>query len=228
MIKLYHGSTKIVDHPEFGIGNPKNDYGLGFYCTQDLEMAKEWACTDDRSGFANSYLLDAGGLSTLDLNGEDYHILNWLAVLLDNRVFELNGGLPLAAKEYVLDNYLPEYNNYDIIKGYRADDSYFSFSRDFLNGTISLEQLGVAMRLGKLGEQVVLKSHEAFEAITFVDAERAERDLYYPKRMSRDRKAREEYRKQKEINEVATGTYIIDIIRQGWKNDDARLRQDIS
>ncbi|MBQ7366814.1 MAG: DUF3990 domain-containing protein [Spirochaetaceae bacterium] len=41
---LYHGSERIVETPQFGAGNPRNDYGLGFYCTQHLELVKEWAC----------------------------------------------------------------------------------------------------------------------------------------------------------------------------------------
>ena len=40
---LYHGSSFIIERPEFGKGNPFNDYGLGFYCTETLELAKEWS-----------------------------------------------------------------------------------------------------------------------------------------------------------------------------------------
>lgn len=29
-LKLYHGSANIIEKPEFGLGNAKNDYGLGF------------------------------------------------------------------------------------------------------------------------------------------------------------------------------------------------------
>ena len=224
MIRLYHGSTRIIERPEYGAGNTHNDYGLGFYCTEDPEMAKEWACTDDRSGFANCYSMNVEGLSLLNLNGGKYHILNWLAILLDNRLFDIQDGLPSRAKQYVLDRFLPEYQSFDIIKGYRADDSYFTFSKDFLNGTISLEQLSVAMHLGKLGEQIVLKSPEAFNSISFVNAIRADRDSYYPKRMARDRKARETYRKQRGEAKAEEGIFIIDIIRQGWDNDDVRLR----
>ena len=40
--KLYHGSSDIIEKPVYGYGKPYNDYGLGFYCTDSLEMAKEW------------------------------------------------------------------------------------------------------------------------------------------------------------------------------------------
>ena len=52
---LYHGSPKVIEQPRFGFGNPKNDYGLGFYCTESPELAKEWACSVETDGYANKY-----------------------------------------------------------------------------------------------------------------------------------------------------------------------------
>ncbi len=77
-----------------------------------------------------------------------------MAILLKNRTFVISQGIASAAREYMLRTFLPPYGEYDVIRGYRADDSYFSFASAFLNNTISLEQLGRAMTLGKLGEQV--------------------------------------------------------------------------
>lgn len=51
-LTLYHGSSLIIERPQFGKGNPFNDYGLGFYCTETLELAKEWACSMEQDGFA--------------------------------------------------------------------------------------------------------------------------------------------------------------------------------
>ena len=65
---LYHGSTKVIERPAFGMGNPKNDYGLGFYCTENLELAKEWASTEKSDGFANQYEINTEGLNILHLN----------------------------------------------------------------------------------------------------------------------------------------------------------------
>lgn len=184
-MQLYHGSVNVIEVPEFGKGNPKNDYGLGFYCTESLELAKEWACVENRDGFANKYLIDMSDLTVCNLSDRKYHILNWLAVLLENRTFVLSQGLPAEAKAYILETYMPDYKGCDIVRGYRADDSYFSFANAFLNNTISLEQLGRAMYLGKLGEQVVLKSEKAFGAISFQEAVVAENETYYPKRNAR-------------------------------------------
>ena len=223
-ISLYHGSTKVIEKPVLGLGNPKNDYGLGFYCTENLELAKEWASTERSDGFANSYEIGFEGLNILYLNKAPYHILNWLSILLKNRNFVLSQGLPSEAKAYLLDNFLPEYEHYDLIIGYRADDSYFSFANTFLNNTISLEQLRKAMFLGKLGEQVVLKSKEAFSRLVFKESIPVDSSLYYPKRQARDRQAREDFQNEKAVVSPADTIYMIDILRQKWTNEDPRLQ----
>ena len=114
-------------------------------------------------------------------NAPEYCILHWLTVLLQNREFDVPSGLALEAKEYLLAHFSIDYENFDAIIGYRADDSYFSFAQDFINGTISYRQLNNAMYLGKLGQQFVLKSKKAFDQIQFVGSEIAESSEWYEK-----------------------------------------------
>ena len=211
---LYHGSERIIERPEFGVGNHKNDYGLGFYCTEHLDLAKEWASSETKDGFVNQYSIDLDNLKVLNLNDKDYSILNWLAILLENRTFDLKTPVSLQAREYLLKNYLPDYKSCDVIIGYRADDSYFSFSRAFLENGISLSQLQKAMYLGKLGEQVVLKSKEVFEQIKFAKYIPTDSEVYYPRKMARDRQAREAYFKMLEDTAETGAVYMIDLIRQ--------------
>ena len=154
---LYHGSQIILEKPEYGKGARNNDYGRGFYCTEEIELAKEWACAKQTNGYANIYKLDLEGFRVLNLNSSKYHILNWLALLADNRTYWQNGSIAEEGKRYLKEHFLLDISEYDVIIGYRADDSYFSFAQDFVAGTISLQKLSEAMRLGKLGEQIVLK-----------------------------------------------------------------------
>ena len=42
-IILYHGTPERYFIPTFGKGEDKHDYGKGFYLTENLELAKEWA-----------------------------------------------------------------------------------------------------------------------------------------------------------------------------------------
>ena len=108
--------------------------------------------------------------------------------------------------------------NHDVMIGYRADDSYFSYAGDFVNGTLSLSDLSEAMRLGKLGEQVVLKSKKAFDSLTFIGGIKAPHDEYFAKYKKRDEEARGKYRKIATKPVVEDETYVIDIIRNNWKN----------
>lgn len=226
-ITVYHGSSKVIEKPVFGLGNPNNDYGLGFYCTETIELAKEWACSVETDGYANKYTLDMSDLTVLSLTNGNYNILNWLFVLLENRKFRIGGDIAKQAKSYISENFTVDYKQYDIIKGYRADDSYFSFATAFLNNTISVSQLEKAMVLGKLGEQVVAMSEKAIEAFRFEDALRAPKEVYYPKKLARDTTARDEFRKEKGRGSLLTEKYILDIMREGWKNDDERLQRII-
>ena len=224
MRKLYHGSSHIVDQPKYGYGKPYNDYGLGFYCTEDLHMAMEWGVDRNRDGYANCYEMDCEGLRILDLNDPQYCILHWLRILLENREFDVPSSLAFDAKEYLLNAFDISYKNYDAIIGYRADDSYFSFAQDFLNGTISYRQLNNAMHLGRLGQQFVLKSKRAFEQIRFTGSEIARSDAWYAKKMLRDRTARREYFSVERNRRQRGDLYITQILDEEMKPDDPRLR----
>ena len=220
---LYHGSPGIIEKPAFGKGKAYNDYGRGFYCTEHIELAKEWACTEGTDGYANKYELDTAGLSILNLSSDEYTILNWLAILMLHRKGRLFTPIAKQGREYLIQNFLPNIQSYDAIIGYRADDSYFSFARAFVTNTISLKQLGSAMRLEKPGEQFVLKSPKAFEAIKFIDYTVADNTVYYAKRKARDDKARAAYMKELETDDI-NSIFMRDIIREEIKADDPHLR----
>ena len=221
---LYHGSKDIIEKPIYGQGKKYNDYGLGFYCTDNIELAKEWGTSFERSGYANRYQIDCTELKILDLNDDKYCILHWLAILLSNREFDTPAGLALEAKEFLKKNFMLDYKEYDIIKGYRADDSYFSFAQDFINGTISYRQLNNAMYLGKLGIQYVLKSKEAFDRIVFDGYEEAEYKEWYAKKMKRDKSARREYFDVERNRRQRGDIYITQILDEEMSPDDKRLR----
>jgi hypothetical protein len=80
LITIYHGSKQIVEVPTFGAGRKNNDFGPGFYCTESIDLAKEWAVSSLQNGFANRYTLDTEYLKILNLNTPGYTILNWMAV----------------------------------------------------------------------------------------------------------------------------------------------------
>lgn len=222
-MKLYHGSDKIIEKPVFGGGKPYNDYGPGFYCTDDYELAGEWAVSFERDGYINTYSIDLRGLSVLDLNSPDYCILDWLEILLENRRFDIQSDFGMEASEYLKKNFHTDHLNCDLIKGYRADDSYFSFAQDFLNNTISLSTLERAMKLGNLGEQIVLKSKKSFTRIVYEESSRAGAMNYFPKKEKRDKNAREDYRSLRGKPWRKGEIYMMQILERELKRDDIRV-----
>ena len=219
---LRHGSQKIIETPQFGLGKVHNDYGLGFYCTESLDLVREWACSGDADGFVNRYELDMTNLKVLDLLSPHYSVLHWIALLVEHRSFRKDTAIAVGACKYLHDHFLPDTDACDVIRGWRADDSYFSYARAFVNNTITVEQLGRAMKLGNLGEQIVLKSERAFKAIRFAGFERAPLALYGPLAKERDEAARAQYRELLAENPFE-GIRIVDIVREGMTADGLRL-----
>ena len=225
-ITLFHGSEKVIEHPVFGAGKKHNEFGLGFYCTESEALAKEWAVSSLRDGFANRYTLDTEYLRVLHLNSPDYTILNWIAVLVEHRLFSIKTPVARRAKQYLIDNFGVNVNAYDLITGYRADDSYFDYAESFLNNGITVEQLARAMRLGKLGEQIVLKSRFAFSKLHYEGFEVADRETYFCLRKARNDEANRIYMEM--LEEESDGLYIQDIMRGGIQNDDPRIPRNVS
>lgn len=225
IITLYHGSENIVEVPVFGKGRRNNDFGLGFYCTESEALAMEWAVSDLHDGYANRYTLDTEYLRILHLSGSEYTILNWIAVLVEHRLFALKNPVARRAKRYLIDNFGINLNAYDIITGYRADDSYFDYAETFLNNGITVEQLAQAMQLGKLGEQIVIKSQYAFSKLHFEGYNEAAKEKYYDQRCSRTKEADRLYWQM--LEEESDGLYMQDIMRGGIGNDDARIPRNV-
>ncbi len=226
---IYHGSQQIVEMPKFSFGKKYNDYGQGFYCTESLELAKEWACPVKNDGYACKYRLDPTGLNVVNLTSGSFNILSWLAVLLANRKFDITSPVGKSAREFILDRFWPDIKNVDVMIGYRADDSYFSFAEDFVNNMISLRDLNLAMRLVNPGEQVVLLSKKAFVQIEFMEYTVADYREYYYKRAARDKKARASYAdRKKNLHQLRDDIFVMDIIREDMKYDDPRLQSAIS
>jgi len=225
-ITIYHGSEQIVEVPTFGKGKKNNDFGLGFYCTESDALAKEWAVSSLRNGFSNRYSLDTEYLNVLNLNSPDYTILNWIAVLVEHRLFSIKTPVARRAKHYLIENFGVNVSAFDLITGYRADDSYFDYAESFLNNGITVEQLARAMRLGKLGEQIVIKSKFAFSRLHYEGFDIAEKEQYYVLRKARDDEANQLYLEM--LEEESDGLYIQDIMRGGIKNDDSRIPRNLS
>ncbi len=142
---------------------------------------------------------------------------------MENRRFRVSTPVMRRGVQWLKEYFLVDISEYDLVIGYRADDSYFSFARAFISNEISLSQLNYAMRLGRLGEQYVLKSEKAFNQIEFKSAELADNTIYYARRKMRDDEARKAFFAELEKEDI-DGIYMRDIIREEMTSYDVRLR----
>ena len=210
-MRLYYGSSTLLTKPEYGKGNPSNDYGLGFYLTENKELARLWASKFDNGGYLIEYEVDVNELKVLRLATiENDNVLTWISLLISHR-FSRDERLDNITNIKWLEEHYPfELGDYDVIIGYRADDSYFDYSRDFVRNELSLELLKDAMRLGKLGTQFVLMSKKAFEHIRYIQSEYVSKSDEY---LSFRKKTKAEYFKLKKEDDI-NNTYLRDIMRR--------------
>jgi hypothetical protein len=210
IITLYHGSPHIVNNPAFGRGNKHNDYGLGFYTTEYKQLAGEWAVySGKKDGYINEYTLDTEGLRILDLDNES--IEKWISILLSHRDINYDTENPADSErsERFKKMFPVDLTEYDVIKGWRADDSFFLYIRDFITVGLSLEKLKEAMTFGNLGTQFCIKSQLAFNRLKFMSSYTATAEQYYKAAGERDTQARKSYRK---MQNKTRGTIIFDLI----------------
>ena len=165
---VYHGSDHILKEPIYQGGKTDNDYGNGFYTTEYKDRAKSWAVLngDPEYSFVNRYILNTSGLKIMDLN--DYGILAWIAEVIANRGTSLESAEITGSR--IVEMYRISTADFDIIKGYRADDSYTQVIEAFLLNQINLYEVERLFYKGSLGNQIFLKSEKAFKEIHWQNA----------------------------------------------------------
>lgn len=166
-IVLYHGSPNKVVVPQYGFGESKHDYGKGFYLTENIELAKEWAVCrpDETNGWVHKYELDITDLKVL--NYQDYNVLSWLAELMKHRDASDSRRYKVLSKKFIAE-YGIDTSEYDVIKGWRANASYFYIAKEFVRDNIDIEILEELLSLGGLSIQYCIKSELAYTKLTEV------------------------------------------------------------
>ena len=227
---IYHGSQQILENPAFPFKKkPYYDFGQGFYCTMDRELAMEWACPVKSDGYVNKYELKTEDLKVFDLTEPPYTLLNWFAVLLKSRRFDLRNDLNSKARVYTISNFSPVTAGSDVLIGYRADEAYFALVEEFFNNNISLRQLAQVFNRKNAGLQVVLLSEKAANSLTFKGYETADSLKYGYLREKRNESVLMDFAERTKVSPaLPDDIYIYDIIREVMRNDDPRLQSNLS
>lgn len=158
---LFHGTPDKIVVPTYGRGEEKHDYGQGFYLTENIELAKEWAvCRPQETvGYVHRYELDTNGLQIL--NFQEKGVLAWLAELMKHRDAADSKRYRMLAKKFI-EKYGVDTDHYDVIKGWRANASYFYIAKEFVRDNIDIDILEELLSLGGLGIQYCIKSELAY------------------------------------------------------------------
>jgi hypothetical protein len=174
-ITLYHGTPEKRVVPTFGLGDDKHDYGRGFYLTEDISLAREWAVCrpNEANGWVHQFELDLDGLKTLDFQQKD--VFCWLAELMKHRDAADTKRYRVLAARFI-EKYGIDTSDFDVIKGWRANASYFYIAKEFVRDNVDIDILEDLLSLGGLGIQYCIKSEAAFsrlkeisEGLTAVD-----------------------------------------------------------
>ena len=194
-ITLFHGTPDKIVVPTYGLGEARHDYGMGFYLTDSIDLAKEWAVCrpNEKNGWVHQYELDTEDLSILDFQKKD--VLAWLAELMKHRDAADSKRYRMLAAKFI-EKYGVDANNYDVIKGWRANASYFYIAKEFVRDNIDLEILSELLLLGGLGIQYCIKSELAYSKLQEVEEKLLPVDYkeYSPKYNERDITARRKMR----------------------------------
>lgn len=169
-ITLYHGTPDRFVTPRYGGGDEKHDYGKGFYLTESVELAKEWAVCrpNDKNGWVHKYELETAGLKILDFQQRD--VLSWLAELMKHRDAADSKRYRMLAKKYI-EKYGVDTSEYDVIRGWRANASYFYIAKEFVRDNIDISILEELLSLGGLGIQYCIKSEMAYSRLKELEDE---------------------------------------------------------
>ena len=167
-LTFYHGSAAESVMPTYGLGDDRHDYGRGFYLSDDLALAKEWAVCrpNEKNGWVHAFRVTDPGLTMIDF--EELGVLAWMAELMKHREAGKSRRFNMLSQKFIA-KYGVDSSGYDVIRGWRANASYFYIVTEFVHDEIDVEILGELLMLGGLGIQYCIKTPRAFAALSKVD-----------------------------------------------------------
>lgn len=165
---LFHGTPNRIVVPTFGKGEEKHDYGQGFYLSESIDLAKEWAVCrpNEEKGWVHKYELETDGLRILDF--QEKGVLPWLAELMKHRDAADSKRYRMLAKKFI-EKYGIDTDSYDVIRGWRANASYFYIAKEFVRDNIDMDILEELLSLGGLGIQYCIKTELAYSGLHEVE-----------------------------------------------------------
>lgn len=154
---LYHGTGATFENPDLDNSREDVDFGVGFYTTQNKEMAKKWA-SSKRKSTINTYSFNRTGdlqIYTFKLDEE------WLDFVTNNRL-----GIDSQKK----------YDKYDILIGPTADDKLYDTLNEYIKDTYTKKEAIQYINVAGFDQQIVFKTEKAIQSLKFIKRELLESD----------------------------------------------------
>ncbi len=149
-MKLYHGSSFKVTHPDISFSRINLDFGIGFYATSYVEQARNWALR--KSGLAGTHAF----INEYDLSEDlsKFRVLKfeetneeWVQFVCNCR----RGG--------------NEFRNYDLIIGGVANDKVFYAVDMFYQGLWDINITLNALRFFDINDQWCFVTQNAIDEL---------------------------------------------------------------
>lgn len=156
-MKLYHGSSVCIECPVLLSPSRGLDFGAGFYTTTHLAQAEIFAkkvahrVGNGAAPIVSVYACDLDTMQT-QLRCLSFTVPqdDWLDFVLHNR------------------QNLNQESALDLVSGPVANDDVFTTLTLYAQGVLTREQTLLALKVKKLYDQVVFKTHEALDCLQFV------------------------------------------------------------
>lgn len=159
-MKLYHGSTFVVQKPNLEILNNKTDFGKGFYTTTNIEQAKKWVRIKKKR--------------ILEKNNE-VNIKEYINIY----EYEENDNLNIldfkeATEEWLKFVFKNRFSNeliheYDIVKGPVANDNLYQVLDGYEDGIYTIEETIRRLKTYLLADQISFHTLKALESIKYIE-----------------------------------------------------------
>ena len=157
-MRVYHGSTAIIEHPIAAAGRERLDFGRGFYLTDIKSQAETWADRMQRireeAGIVNVYELD------VDKVKRDFRYYRfeqydneWLQFIVANRVGR------------------DDIEHYDVIEGGVANDRVIDTVEAYMANLMPLENALQELSKHRPNNQLCITNQKVIdECLVFVES----------------------------------------------------------
>ena len=156
-MRIYHGSTEVVEKPEIRKSIRTLDYGSGFYTTTSYSQAEDWVRrrikeSEAAQGYVNIYEMDESAMLTLKCLVFPAPTEEWVDFVMHNR----------TQKGFT--------HSFDIVYGPVANDRVYAAFALYEGGLIKKQQLITELKTYKLVDQYLFHTDEALGVLTFIGA----------------------------------------------------------